>query len=149
WLEADTIIRKQTKGARSLDDFCKRFHGAPSGPPAVKTYAFDDVVADLSAVAAYDWKGFLRSRLDSKELHAPLDGLAASGWKLVYDEKISERLKAIEKLNKITDVSDSLGVTVKEDGGIVDAVPGLAAYKAGIGPGMKVVAVNGRKYSQD
>ncbi|HEV2115648.1 MAG TPA: M61 family peptidase, partial [Terriglobales bacterium] len=33
WLEADTIIRKQTNGRRSLDDFCRAFEGPPSGPP--------------------------------------------------------------------------------------------------------------------
>jgi predicted metalloprotease with PDZ domain len=44
WLWADVIIRQQTKGAKSLDDFCKLFHGAESGPPMVKTYTFDDVV---------------------------------------------------------------------------------------------------------
>src|SRR5262249_30006184 len=27
WLEADTIIRRQSQGQRSLDDFCRRFHG--------------------------------------------------------------------------------------------------------------------------
>ncbi|HEV2696636.1 MAG TPA: M61 family peptidase, partial [Terriglobales bacterium] len=37
WLWADTIIREQSKGAKSLDDFCKLFHGAPSTPPMVKT----------------------------------------------------------------------------------------------------------------
>ena len=27
WLEADTIIRKQSGGKKSLNDFCARFHG--------------------------------------------------------------------------------------------------------------------------
>jgi predicted metalloprotease with PDZ domain len=54
WLEADALIRQQTHGTRSLDDFCRRFHGAPSGAPMVKTYTFDDVVATLNEVAPYD-----------------------------------------------------------------------------------------------
>src|SRR5205807_8704922 len=33
WSWADSIIRQQTGGKRSIDDFCKLFHGAPSTPP--------------------------------------------------------------------------------------------------------------------
>jgi predicted metalloprotease with PDZ domain len=35
------------------------------------------------------------------------------------------------------------------DGTIIDVLPEKVASKAGIGPGMKVVAVNDRKYSAD
>ncbi|MBI3450172.1 MAG: M61 family metallopeptidase [Acidobacteria bacterium] len=150
WMEADTIIRERTKGAKSMDDFCKRFHGAAGGPPAVKPYNFDDVVATLNDVTPYDWKGFLRSRLDSTGLKAPLGGLEAAGWRVVYTDAISERLGAIEKLDEIVALDDSLGMTLKKgDGSVVDVVPGLPAYAAGMGPGMKIVAVNGRKFSKD
>lgn len=27
WLEADTVIREQTHGQKSLNDFCRLFHG--------------------------------------------------------------------------------------------------------------------------
>ena len=59
WLEIDVAIRQLSKGARSLDDFCRAFHGGPSGAPAMKTYNFEDVVAALNAVQANDWAGFL------------------------------------------------------------------------------------------
>jgi len=36
-----------------------------------------------------------------------------------------------------------------KDGVIVDTVEGMPAAKAGIGPGMKVIGVNGRKFSND
>jgi len=150
WLEADGLIRQATKGTKSLDDFCHKFHGAPSGPPAVKTYTFDDVVATLNEVTPYDWRRFLTSRLDAKGLHAPMNGIEASGWRVVYNETISERLKAQEKLHKEVDVRYSVGLLLKEEtGAILDALPGLPAYKAGIGPGMIVIAVNGRKFSKD
>jgi C-terminal processing protease CtpA/Prc len=35
------------------------------------------------------------------------------------------------------------------DGTIIDVLPEKPAAKAGIGPGMKVVAINDRKYSSD
>jgi len=40
WLEADTIIRKQSNGAKSLDDFAKLFLGGKSGPPMVVSMSF-------------------------------------------------------------------------------------------------------------
>ena len=52
WLEADVMIRQLSKGAKSLDDFCRAFHGGASGAPALKPYNFDDVVAALNARAA-------------------------------------------------------------------------------------------------
>ena len=35
WLEADVLIRQQTQGRRSLDDFCKRSTAAPAARPAL------------------------------------------------------------------------------------------------------------------
>ena len=72
WLWADSIIRQQTGGKKSIDDFCKLFHGAPSTPPMVKTYTFDDVVNTLNQVAPYDWRGFWNERLSSHGPGAPL-----------------------------------------------------------------------------
>ncbi len=97
WLWADVIIRQQTKGAKSLDDFCKLFHGAPSGPPMVKTYTFDDVVNALNQVVAYDWRGFWTERLSNHGPGAPLAGIEGSGWKLVYDENPSELDRAQDR----------------------------------------------------
>ena len=57
WLEADATIRRQTQGRRSLDDFCRRFHGGQSGPPAVRPYTLDEVVATLGEVAPFEvWR---------------------------------------------------------------------------------------------
>jgi predicted metalloprotease with PDZ domain len=148
WLEADTIIRQQTKGARSLDDFCRRFHGPPSTPPMVKTYTFADVVDTMNEVAPYDWRTFFTTRLSSIEPHAPLGGITNSGWKLVYTDVLSDFQKAIEEAKKSTDLSYSLGLKLDEEGGISDIVPGMPAYTAGLGPGMKITAVNGRTYGK-
>jgi predicted metalloprotease with PDZ domain len=42
-----------------------------------------------------------------------------------------------------------LGLDLRDDGGIADTIEGEIAAKAGIGPGMKVVAVNGRRFSPE
>jgi predicted metalloprotease with PDZ domain len=43
----------------------------------------------------------------------------------------------------------SIGLWLKDDGLVTDTVAGLPAARAGIGPGMKLVAVNGRKFSKE
>jgi predicted metalloprotease with PDZ domain len=149
WLWADVIIRQQTKGKKSLDDFCQLFHGAPSGPPMVKTYNFDDVVDALNQIAPYDWRAFWMERLSNHGPGAPLAGLERSGWKLVYDETPSELDRAEGAEGKKLNARYSLGLIIEEDGVVKDVVEGMVAAKAGIGPGMKVVAVNGRRMTAD
>jgi predicted metalloprotease with PDZ domain len=147
WLEVDSIIREHTQDRRSLDDFCRHFEGGQSGPPAVVPYTFDDVVHALNDVVPYDWTNLLRERVSSTGPHAPLGGIERDGWKLVYNDQPNIFSKAIEKLFKSTDFSFSLGFTLAEDGKFNDVIVGSPAYQSGIGPGMKLIAVNGRKWT--
>jgi predicted metalloprotease with PDZ domain len=147
WLDADVSIRQLSKGAKSLDDFCRAFEGGPGGAPAMKPYNFEDVVAALNSVQPYDWTGFLNSRLRSTEPHAPLGGIEHSGWKLVYDGERSEFLKDEEAEQKALNLSYSLGLKVKEDGTVVDVAYAGPAQKAGIPPAVTIVAVNNRQFT--
>lgn len=149
WLWVDMIIRQQTQGQKSLDDFCHLFLGGQSGSPEVKPYTFDDVVNTLNQVVAYDWRTFWNDRLSNHGPGAPLTGIDNSGWKLVYDENKSPLMRVREDQHKEIEASYSIGLLLKSDGAIIDTVEGMAAAKAGIGPGMKVVGVNGRKFSND
>ena len=148
WLEADVIIRRESAGQRSLDDFCRRFFGGASTPPAVVPYTFDDVVAALNDVAAHDWRRFLEDRLSSLDPHPPTGGIVDGGFKLVYTDEMPKSLKSREEVEETTDVTHSIGLLLDKEGRVVDVVPGLAAAKAGIAPGMRLVAVNGRKWSK-
>ena len=148
WLGADAILREKTHGQASMDDFCHLFHGGVGGPE-VRTYTFADVVATLNALAPYDWKGFLTARLESTAPQSPQDGIRDSGWKLTYTDVPNEAIKDREERSKDTDWSYSLGLQVKEDGEIRDVIPGTPAFKAGIGPGMKLLAVNGRAWKKE
>lgn len=154
WLEADTIIRKLTNGKKSLDDFCRKFHGGENTPPKLVTYTFDDVVSGLNEVASYDWREFFTARLKSHGPGAPLGGLENSGWKLVFTDAPNE----YEHINEISEqeieLQFSLGLLLHAPGGedgdhILDVIPGSPAAKAGLSPGMRLVAVNGRKWSPD
>jgi predicted metalloprotease with PDZ domain len=147
WLSVDTIIRQQTHNKKSIDDFCHFFYGAPTGPPMVKTYNFEDVVNALNEIAPYDWRSFWTERLTNHDQHAPMTGLENSGWKVVYDANRSELTRIWEYDHSEIDASFSLGLLLKEDGTIVDAIENMISAKAGVGPGMKLVAVNGRQFS--
>jgi len=147
WLEADVTIRKLTKGRRSLDDFCRRFHGGGSGLPEVKTYAFADVVADLNAIAAYDWARFLTERVKRRDRGAPLGGIDGGGWSLTYAETRSPQYKSREEVTELVDMRYSIGLMLDKSGTIVDVVPDSNAWAAGVAPGMTLVAVDGRRYS--
>ena len=150
WLEVDCIIREQSRGQRSLDDFCRRFFGGQSGPPTVKTYTFDDVVTDLNAVAPYDWARLLTERAAQTTEQPLTAGIERAGWKLVYD-KTSSRMQEMAEREWLdaTDFTASIGMTVKEDGTITDVVPDEPADRAGLAPGMKIVAVNMRRFTTE
>lgn len=149
WLEVDALIRRQTNGQKSLNDFCRNFYGGQSGPPVVVTYKFEDVVSALNQVAPYDWARLLRERLDSKSPHAPMGGIENGGWKLVYTDQKNSTMEAAEKTGESLDLSFSLGMMITKEGDIRDVIPGSPAYAAGLAPGMKMIGVNGRKWSKD
>ncbi len=147
WLEADVLIRQLSKGKKSLNDFCRAFHGGPGGAPALKPYTFDDVVTGLNSVQSYDWAKFLRDRLTSTAAHAPLGGIENAGWKLTYDKTPSAIEKAVEEYRKSVNFMYSLGVEIKDDGTISDVAYAGLAEKAGIAPATRIIAVNNRQFS--
>ena len=110
-------------------------------------YTFDDVVANLNAVAPYDWAGFLTERLTSKAAHAPLGGIEAGGYTLVYTEETGAYVDALGAVDGGVDAWWSLGLRSRANGQIGDVLYNSPAFAAGLGPGMRIVAVNGRQFS--
>ncbi len=149
WLSADTLIREQTNGAKSLDDFARNFFGVRNGSYVTDTYTFDDVVTALNAVTPYDWATFLRSRLDGHGPGAPLDGIARGGYRLVYNDTPTPFFKDNEKRRKITDLSFSLGMILDKDAKIVDVHWQGPAFKAGLVTGASITAVNGLSFDTE
>jgi len=148
WLAVDAKLRELSHERRSLDDFARAFFGVDDGRWSVKTYTRADVVAALAAIAPFDWDAFLRARVEANA--PPLDGLAASGWKLVYTDKPSEYQKTAESDSKAIDYAASIGITVStKDGKLVDVRWNGPAFKAGLASGGTVVAINGREFSAE
>jgi predicted metalloprotease with PDZ domain len=150
WLDVDTTIRKMTDGKKSLDDFVAKFHGLGGNTgPKVVPYTFEDVVAGLNAVVPNDWATFLRSRLDSNSYQAPLGGLENGGYKLTYSDKPNPWSAMADAQSETFNFWYSIGLHAGKSGTVSDVLKGGVADKDGLGPGMKIVAVNGRAYTPD
>ena len=150
WLDADTTIRSLTHDKKSLNDFCVKFLAVGGNtPPKVVAYDFDEIVADLNAVAPYDWRGFLNERLHTHADHAPLDGISHGGYRLAYSTEPTAFEQAELDHAKRVDAWFSLGLSVSTSGVIEDVRMGSAAYQAGLGPGSVVVAVDGHGFAPD
>lgn len=150
WLEVDLTIREKTNGKKSLNDFAAAFEGLGGNTgPKVVPYTFEDIVSGLNAVVPNDWAEFLRKRLDSNSAQAPeVDGIdALSGYKLVYTDKPDYWTQLLESQHNFVDTSYSLGMSVGTDGKIKDVIVGGLADKAGFGPDMQIIAVNGRGFT--
>jgi predicted metalloprotease with PDZ domain len=117
--------------------------------PVVKKYNFDDLVAAMNEVAAYDWRSFFVDRLQSVDAHAPLQGLTEGGWQLTYNDEPNQMMAASHAAAGPADYTSSIGLLVKADGTVQDAIPGLPGYQRGISPYTRIVAVNGRQFTVD
>jgi len=150
WLDADTLIREKTNGAKSLDDFAQAFFGVNNGAYGELTYDFDGVIATLNAVVPYDWAGFLHTRLDGHGPGAPLDGIKRGGYKLAYTDSPSEYHRQVMSLGKYEDFTYSLGFMVStKDQTLTGVLWDSPAFKAGLTLGTKLVAVNGIAYDKE
>jgi predicted metalloprotease with PDZ domain len=149
WLDVDTTMRRLSHDQKSMNDFCRAFYGGPGGAPALKTYTFDDIVSALNSVVPYDWATFLRTRLDSVAPNTPLRSVENSGWKIVYNAQPNAFEQNVETVRRDLNLSLSIGMTVQNDGTIIDVIHGGPSYTAGIGPGMRITAVNGKQFSPD
>ncbi|HWG21854.1 MAG TPA: hypothetical protein VG225_15090 [Terracidiphilus sp.] len=145
WLEVATIIHRESKGEKEIDDFCHLFHGGPNDGPQVKTYTFAQLVKDLNSIAPFDWADFLQDRLDATVPEAPLGGIANGGWKVEYT---AEPLKLPGRRGSVGD-EYSIGLSLGQDGTVAESIVGSPAFQAGIGSGMKLVGVNGHVYTHD
>jgi predicted metalloprotease with PDZ domain len=149
WIDVDRIIREQSHGNRSIDDFAKAFFGVRDRDYGELTYTFDDVVNTLNRVQPYDWRGYLQRRVFAIAPQAPLEGIKQGGYHLVYTDQPTKWIKSAEKGRKTNEFTYSGGFTVGNDGKIGSVLWDSAAFKAGLTIGSELIAVNGRKFDAD
>ena len=73
--------------------------------------------------------------------------LARTGWELKYTPDKNDFVEYLQKLRELTDRQWSIGLRISKKDEIVDTQEGGPAARAGIGPGMTLIAVNGKKYT--
>ena len=149
WLEVDSILRDRSRGRRSMDDFARAFFGGRDGDWGVVTYDRADVIATLQRLQPYDWAAFFAERLDRPAATAPLNGLAANGYELIYGTEKTDAVAAAEDRYEATDFTYSLGLSVNDGGEVRQVVWNSPAFAAGLTNATHIVGVNGRSYSAD
>lgn len=149
WLDVDSLLRQQTHGKHSLDDFAKAFFGMRDRDWGQLTYNFDDVVKTLNDIMPYDWASFFNHRLNERSTHAPLDWIARGGYQLVYKDEATDWIKGVESARHATDLSFSLGLTASDKGKISGVMWDSPAFNAGLTVGSELVAVDEHAFSAD
>ncbi|MGH9608780.1 MAG: M61 family metallopeptidase [Bryobacteraceae bacterium] len=146
WLDADTLIRKLSGGKKSLDDFAKLFYGIDNGSYVTQTYTLKDIVSALNEVQPYDWGKFFQSRVYDLAPQTPEEGITRGGYRLAYSDTPPNWLKYEKRPDRTFDFATSIGISIKKDGTLDNVWWGSPAFKAGITPDMKLVAVNGVQF---
>jgi predicted metalloprotease with PDZ domain len=149
WIDVDRIIRQQSGGKRSIDDFARAFFGVRDRDFGELTYRLDDVVATLDRVQPYDWRGYLERRVYAIAPEAPLEGITQGGYKLVFTSEPTMWIKSAEKASKSSELTYSGGFTVSNDGKVGSVLWDSPAFNAGITIGSEIMAINGRKFDMD
>ena len=147
WLDVDAELRARTGDRATLDDFVRRFAAAPNGTPLVRPYVEQDIYDTLAAIAPGDWRAFVRRHLDQTGTVAMLGALGRTGWKLGYTAERNASNTTDDRRRQTTNRLASIGLFIDADNRILDLIEDRAAARAGAGPGMKLIAVNGQRYS--
>jgi predicted metalloprotease with PDZ domain len=149
WLEVDVLIRRQSNGARSIDDFTRAFFGGASGPPAVRPYTLDELLKALGEVSPRDWRAFFAERVDRVRAEPPLAGLEAGGWTLDFASEPGPLARGNAAANLSTNLNGSLGLSFNKENVILDVVPGSPADRAGVPAAAKLLGINGRAITKE
>ena len=149
WTDVDRIIRTQSHGKKSIDDFARAFFGMRNRDYGELTYTFEDVVRTLNSVQPYDWEAYLQTKVLDVAANPPLEGLTKGGYNLVFTDEPTAWIKSYEKSSKSNDLTYSGGFVVGNDGKITTVLWDSSAFNAGMTVGSELLAVNGRKFDGD
>lgn len=150
WLEADAIIREQSGGKKSLNDFCRKFLGANSSTAKVVPYDLPEIIGILRELADFDWADFLAKRVVQPQEALCLDVVSRLGYRVKYSAQPPGFAASRSSRGARASLSalNSIGLSFGDDGQIVDVIPGKVGDKAGLAPGMKVIGINQKTFSR-
>ncbi len=147
WLEADSIIRGRTDHARSLDDFCRAFFHCDQPTALPRGFSREEIVSTLKDIVDFDWDKFVQRRIEMTSLKFQPEVVERLGWTVQYSNQPAAIPDSTYRAFSDVDAYDSLGCSIAADGVVRDILLDSAADQAGLGPGMKIVAVNDHAWS--
>jgi len=148
WLEADAILRKQTQGARSLDDFCHEFFRASNESPRPNPFVREDLVRILNSLAAYDWDGLIRRRVESFQHEFDPAVAGELGYRIELQRESLPVPRDTFRYSGAIDTLDSLGASFSEDGVVRNLLLGSPADLARMTPDMKIIGIGKHTWSR-
>jgi predicted metalloprotease with PDZ domain len=77
----------------------------------------------------------------------PLEVVERCGYRIRYSKRAPGASGRISRGGGGASARDSLGLSFDGEGKIADVIPGMIGDKAGLGPGMKVIGVNGKVFN--
>ena len=149
WLDVDARLRELTRGESGLDDFAHRFFKVHNSTPSISIYTFEDVCATLNQVASANWATFLSRHLVTHSTSDALAGLRSAGWQLVFTAVPTETFLQMERETGVVNLDASIGAQLRTNGSIRSVVWNGPAFRAGLAPGMRVIAVNGHAFAPE
>ncbi len=148
WIEIDAILRRQSADQSSLDDFCQRFFAAGPGNQLPKPFNREEVVATLASLVDYDWEGLIRRRVELPQSQFEASVAELLGYRLESRDDAVNIPSSTFRYASGLDASDSIGAQFSSDGTIRDVLLESPADTAKLGPGMRVVGVGERTWSE-
>jgi predicted metalloprotease with PDZ domain len=149
WLDADTIIRERSHGARSLDTFLHHYTEPAVTGPVVVTYTRAQIESLLNGVEPYDWHAFFEKYVYRVAPQPPTDELARAGWRIVYNDRPNTFISAEQADDHGIVGWYGFGADLSAEGVVRDVRENSPAWRAGLAPDMKVLAVGGQQFSEE
>jgi predicted metalloprotease with PDZ domain len=149
WLEADAIIRSESGGAKSLDDFCQAFFAcSPEDRDLLpKAFTKEELIQDLNNVVKFDWQRLIQRRIEMPIPKFQPEVVERLGLAVQYSNEPDAIPDATYRSFPAVDAYDSIGCAIGSDGMVKDLLLGSAADQAALGPGMKIIGVNDHAWS--
>lgn len=149
WLNVDCLLRQESEGRASIDDFCHAFFAAEGKPTEPRDYELDEVIETLGALADHDWGRLIKRRVYLPQSELALDGIARAGYELGWSRSKPRFVRTRERVLGSIQATDSLGLAVSTKGTVQRVVPGSVADAAQLRENSKIVAVNRRAFSEE
>jgi len=148
WFDVDTIIRFETKGQKSIDDFLKLLAGKPDTGPITVPYSRAEIEALLNQTAPYDWHALFENTIYKITPHPPSDELERAGWALVYTDTPNKAMQVGSVfLQHPIDAWYSIGLWIDSDGRIQEVRKDSVAWDSGMNGSMRITFVDGKAFS--